>query len=73
MTYRHAPTLGDPRAVDSALQEIAVNLADLPKVPLRYQEPQAPEIGTLVLADGTTWNPGSGRGVYYWDGSWVKL
>lgn len=25
--------------------------------------------GKLVLADGTSWNPGSGRGVYLWDGT----
>lgn len=28
----------------------------------------------VVFADGTTWNPGSGAGVYaYYGGSWKKL
>jgi hypothetical protein len=30
--------------------------------------------GTVVLADGTDWNPGSGKGLYAWlDGAWFKL
>lgn len=30
--------------------------------------------GTIVLADGTDWNPGSGAGFYgYYGGSWHKL
>jgi hypothetical protein len=34
--------------------------------PERYDE------GTVVYADGTAWNPGGGKGLYYWDGAqWV--
>ncbi len=30
--------------------------------------------GLVAYADGTNWNPGSGRGVYaYENGSWLKL
>ena len=30
--------------------------------------------GLVVYADGTNWDPGSGRGVYaYENGSWLKL
>jgi hypothetical protein len=30
--------------------------------------------GTIVFADGTSWNPGSGRGFYgYRSGAWRKL
>lgn len=32
--------------------------------------------GTVVFADGTDWNPGSGRGLYYYDAisdTWVQL
>jgi len=30
--------------------------------------------GMVVLADGTTWNPGAGQGVYaYYNSQWNKL
>jgi hypothetical protein len=29
--------------------------------------PDKPRHGDIRLADGTTWNPGSGRGVYWYD------
>lgn len=33
-----------------------------------------PREGMVVFADGTDWNPGSGRGVYVYSSSaWVKL
>ncbi len=41
-----------------------------------YAEPTKPTDGQIVIADGTTWNPGAtGRGVYeYRTGTgWVKL
>lgn len=37
-------------------------------------EPEKLYNGLVAYADGTNWNPGSGRGVYaYQDGAWVKL
>lgn len=30
-------------------------------------EPQKPRMGQRVLAAGITWNPGSGRGAYWYD------
>jgi hypothetical protein len=39
-----------------------------------YAAPPDPVAGMLVYADGTTWNPGSGVGLYeYRGGAWVKL
>lgn len=39
-----------------------------------YAAPLGPTAGMVVFADGTTWNPGSGRGLYeYRASSWVKL
>lgn len=36
--------------------------------------PARPRTGDTVLADGTNWNPGAGRGVYtYYAGAWNKL
>ena len=38
-------------------------------------EPADKTAGMIVYADGTTWNPGSGEGIYYYNssGSWVQL
>lgn len=39
-----------------------------------FSEPGRVLEGMLVKADGTTWNPGSGAGVYVRDGgAWIKL
>lgn len=43
-------------------------------IPMRYSEPAKPREGMLAVADGTEWNPGSGKGLYeYRAGSWAKL
>lgn len=39
-----------------------------------HNEPIRPRTGLVVYADGTDWNPGSGQGVYEYDGAaWNKL
>ena len=39
-----------------------------------YVAPVKPREGDFRLADGTSWNPGSGAGFYgYYGGAWVKL
>ena len=39
-----------------------------------YAEPNKVHEGMIVNADGTTWDPGSGAGIYiYRGGSWVLL
>lgn len=39
-----------------------------------YAAPAKPREGMFAFADGTTWNPGAGRGLYnYVSGAWVKL
>ena len=39
-----------------------------------HAEPDRPEDGMIVYADGTDWNPGSGEGLYERNnGAWVKL
>ena len=36
--------------------------------------PKKPREGMIVIADGTNWDPGSGKGAYeYKSGAWVKL
>lgn len=43
-------------------------------LPIMYAAPARPREGMLAVADGTTWNPGSGKGLYeYKTGSWSKL
>lgn len=43
-------------------------------IPIRYREPAKPREGMLAIADGTEWNPGSGKGLYeYRSGAWAKL
>lgn len=36
-------------------------------LPVLTVEPTKKETGQIVFADGTEWNPGSGRGLYYYD------
>lgn len=37
-------------------------------------EPASPADGVLIYTDGTTWDPGSGQGYYYWNGmAWTPL
>ena len=39
-----------------------------------HAEPNPKRNGMIVYADGTTWDPGSGRGIYVYKGSsWVLL
>lgn len=39
-----------------------------------YAAPKKYRVGSVVFADGTTWNPGSGEGVYvYRTGGWKFL
>jgi hypothetical protein len=42
-------------------------------LPVLTVEPAKPETGQVVLADGTAWNPGSGRGLYYYDAGWQYI
>jgi hypothetical protein len=66
--------LGD--YVERELNEIARAFSEQDVVFMRvvYREPDKPREGWLVYADGTEWDPGSGRGVYeYRSGVWEKL
>jgi hypothetical protein len=36
--------------------------------------PKKPRMGLIVCADGTSWDPGAGAGIYWYTGSaWSKL
>ena len=43
-------------------------------IPVFYHAPEKPQRGQLVYADAASWDPGSGTGVYSFDGSaWNKI
>lgn len=64
-------------AAEEAFKLIAQLLGEQEEVELRpiYAAPVRPRAGMLIYADGTSWNPGSGQGVYRYSlaGAWVFL
>lgn len=59
------------------LEKLALQLSqpiDYHALNTLYAQPKRVFEGMVVKADGTTWNPGSGAGVYARvGGAWVKL
>lgn len=50
------------------------NEQDFAYLRVQHAAPPKPRPGMIAFADGTDWNPGSGRGVYeYRSTSWFKL
>ena len=48
--------------------------APIIQMQVQYAEPAKPRDGMVVLADGSTWDPGSGAGIYARiSGAWVQL
>lgn len=74
---RLPPAQYDPAWLQQELQNIADAMqGEQDSVRLRtlYAAPSRIYEGMTVKADGTTWNPGSGAGVYARiGGAWVKL
>ncbi len=81
MSYNPTPFSGnkleDLRAwIGENLRSLASALNEKLDNPTRmlYAPPERLKEGMIVLADGTTWDPGSGAGFYgYYGGSWHKL
>lgn len=70
--FRYQPDAQPPVAPelrDWLLRELTIigTLIDNPRVTETFAEPAKREPFVLLLADGTSWNPGSGRGIYFWD------
>lgn len=64
------------RYVEEELRSIALAASEQIAIDLRpvFREPDHVREGMIVFADGTSWNPGGGKGVYvYSGGAWVKL
>ena len=84
MTYESAP-VPDVVNPDTLLAWISGELDKLkesslsPEFPYvqltkRFAAPTKPREGRVYFADGTTWNPGAGGGLYlYFGGAFVKL
>lgn len=72
MSYIPAPPPSKPEALglylQNELQVIATLLEALQEgqIQERYVAPSKPQNGQLVYADGTSWNPSSGRGLYHY-------
>ena len=81
MNYTPAQVPSDPAQLPAfLLQELANLRSQLAAaqsslyLQTLYAAPDRPRDGLIVLADGTTWNPGAGAGVYARvGGAWVKL
>jgi hypothetical protein len=59
-----------------ALAQISagVTVAESLQLEELHVEPSKRNPGMIVWADGTDWNPGSGAGLYWWNGSaWVFI
>ena len=55
--------------IQAAIQSLADGHLDV-----SYAAPSKPRDGDIRYADGTTWNPGSGKGMYRYNGStWTLL
>lgn len=83
MAYAPEPIRGSPEMpelveylqrellrVSAAFQAVEDGVA----LQMRTVAPAKPREGMLAIADGTSWNPGSGKGLYeYRASAWVKL
>jgi hypothetical protein len=68
----------DPREAVTVLQveleRISQSFNSTPILPKLTIEPPDKEDGMLAYADGSTWNPGGGAGIYWYNGTtWTKL
>lgn len=65
------------KSVQAELQRLAIGFSqpsDYLALNTLYAAPKRIFDGMVVKADGTTWNPGAGAGVYVYVGSgWSKL
>lgn len=73
--YSPGPVPADPSQIQSYLQDefqnlrAAILLLSLGHLDPETVAPDKPRDGDIRIADGApNWNPGSGRGVYWYDG-----
>lgn len=82
MSYNPAQLSGNPsledlrKYLERELRRISevIEAPDTISIRVRHEAPAKLYAGLIAFADGTDWNPGSGRGLYeYRVASWVKL
>lgn len=82
MSYRRGtvPSINDSEEFNSFVVnelesvERAFRATDLIRLAKQTNPPTKLSEGLIAFADGTSWNPGSGAGIYaYYSGSWHKL
>jgi hypothetical protein len=79
--FVHNPPPTEPKDIPGYLSEILESLSIMVNSTTRNfspmsKEPPKPTNGDMAFADGDDvhgWDPGSGRGMYYYDNGWVKL
>jgi len=76
--YTPEPAPLDPIALSAYIERELYRISDELKMVgdygVTYAEPDRPKEGMVRYADGTSWNPGAGKGLYVYDGTtWVKL
>jgi len=81
MDYRPGRVPDDPKLLPAFLRDEFQRMQKALAAPQKvvrlmvlHAEPQKYEEGDTILADGTDFNPGSGKGVYIHDGTtWVLI
>lgn len=81
MAYQPEPSTADTLPalaewLSRELQRVAIAIAavELGHLDKTYVAPTRPRDGDLRYADGTSWNPGAGAGIYWFNGTvWTKL
>lgn len=80
ITYRPRQVPGSPDEIQRYLSDELARIADVLQLVASghleptYVAPAKPRVGNIRYADGTSWNPGTGEGVYvYTSAGWVKL
>lgn len=59
---------------DQFIRVPKTNLYELIWLNVQTAEPSDPQDGWIVYADGTSWDPSSGEGIYaYYNSQWNKL
>lgn len=77
--YSHGTPPEDPKDLSRFLAEELIKVESAIRLAQGHLDksfaaPAKPRDGDIRYADGTSWNPGSGAGIYWFNGSvWAKL
>ena len=76
MRYSFKMPPQDPKSIPQYLTKEMFEIAQAMSLPTdgvtldpQFRAPTKPRTGLVVFADGTSWNPGSGEGVYVYRGA----